>query len=520
MGTSVWIFIVSTMFGFAHGLCNVSMAEKCASQLQELYDSELLSSISSPDQVITESKKDLCLSTISGNSITQCYTTNSKSCVDQDHLAIQWNETMKDATNLCNESCSNYLEFQTCESKILYSAYRESKYQLFCTSYEESLSCASEILKSCKFNQSFFIDLIKKPTPRHYEHLCLTGCVNLDETIGVIDSCYGNIASIDIEDPTTQCESHTNFKSCVFDPDKVCREATQLFKNVYSYDALEIICTTTTSTTTTTTTTTTPTTTTTLTTEPSSTTPTTMTSTTVTTMTSTTPTTMTSTTPTTIKTPTTMTSRTPTTMTSTTPTTMTSTTPTTIKTPIRLEDATTKKETTVKQSTTDRTKKTVKTMESTTREITASVSSAPECVDEEVLKLSTDNQPSTEMCLRLLSLTACLYEKETTRYEDIRAMHSIVGDKVNKILSSGVLRNCTFNVRRDIILIQDLRNSSCAQTQEDSYEDEDLPICSGHNYGLIKCKRNGATSSRRSSVSIILSFLLIFVTLFLTNPAV
>uniref|UniRef100_K1QR47 Uncharacterized protein n=1 Tax=Magallana gigas TaxID=29159 RepID=K1QR47_MAGGI len=199
------------------------MAEKCASQLQELYDSELLSSISSPDQVITESKKDLCLSTISGNSITQCYTTNSKSCVDQDHLAIQWNETMKDATNLCNET---------------------------------------------------------------------------------------------------------------------------------------------------------------------------------------------------------------------------------------------------------------------------SVSSAPECVDEEVLKLSTENQPSTEMCLRLLSLTACLYEKETTRYEDIRAMHSIVGDKVNKILSSGVLRNCTFNVRRDIILIQDLRNSSCAQTQEDSYEDEDLPICSGHNYGLIKCKRN------------------------------
>lgn len=70
-------------------------------------------------------------------------------------------------------------------------------------------------------------------------------------------------------------------------------------------------------------------------------------------------------------------------------------------------------------------------------------------------------------------------------------MHSTVGDKVNKILSSGVLRNCTFNVRRDIILIQDLRNSSCAQTQEDSYEDEDLPICSGHNYGLIKCKRNG-----------------------------
>uniref|UniRef100_A0A8W8K2E3 DUF19 domain-containing protein n=1 Tax=Magallana gigas TaxID=29159 RepID=A0A8W8K2E3_MAGGI len=210
MGTSVWIFIVSTMFGFAHGLCNVSMAEKCASQLQELYDSELLSSISSPDQAITESKKDLCLSTISGNSITQCYTTNSKSCVDQDHLAIQWNETMKDATNLCNESCSNYLEFQTCESKILYSAYRESKYQLFCTSYEESLSCASEILKSCKFNQSFFIDLIKKPTPRHYEQLCLTGCVNLDETIGVIDSCYGNIANIDKEDPTTQCEQITH----------------------------------------------------------------------------------------------------------------------------------------------------------------------------------------------------------------------------------------------------------------------------------------------------------------------
>lgn len=493
MGTGVWIFIVSTIFGSARGLCNISMAEKCASQLQELYDSELLSSITTPDQVVTESKTSLCLSTISGNPITQCYTTNFKSCTDQDHLAIQWNETMKDVTNLCNESCSNYLEFQTCESKILYSAYRESKYQLFCTSYEESLSCASEILKNCKFNLSFFIDIIKKPMPRHYKQLCLTGCANLDETIGVIESCYGTIMNIDKEDPTTQCESHTNFKSCVFNPDKVCREATQLFKNVYSYDALEVICTTTTSTTTTTTTTT-PTTTT----------------------TTTTPTTASSST-----TPTTMTSTTPTMMTSTTPTTKTSTTPTTIKTPIRLEDTTTKKETTVKQQTTEMTTTTVKTMESTTREITAPVSSALECVDEEVLLLSTDNQPSTDMCLRLLSMTACLYEKETTRYEDIRTMHSIVGKVVNKILSSGVLRNCTFNVRRDIILIQDLRNSSCPQTQEDSYEDENLPICSGHNYGLIKCRRrNGATSSTWSSVSIILSFLSFFVTLFLSNLAV
>lgn len=492
MRTGVWIFIVSTIFGSARGLCNVSMAEKCASQLQELYDSELLSSITSPDQVVTESKKDLCLSTISGNSITECYTTNSKSCVGQDHLAIQWNETMKDVTNLCNDSCSNYLEFQTCESKILYSAYRESKYQLFCTSYEESLSCASEILRSCKFNLSFYIEIIKKPMPRHYEQLCLTGCVNLDETIGVIESCYGAIMNIDKEDPTTQCESHNNFKRCVFNPDKVCPEATQLFKNVYSYDALEVICTTTTSTTTTTTTTTTPTTTT----------------------TTTTPTTMSSST-----TPTTMMSTTPTMMTSTTPTTMTSTTPTPIKTPIdTTEDTTTKKDTTVKQPTTERTSTTMKTMESTTREITVPVSSAQECFDKdkEVLQLSTDNQPSTDMCLRLLSMTACLYEKETTRYEDIRAMHSIVGNVVNKILSSGFLRNCSFNVRRDIILIQDLRNSSCPQIQEDSNEDENLPICSGHNYGLIKCKRrNGATSSTWSSVSIVLSFLSFFVTLFL-----
>lgn len=116
-------------------------------------------------------------------------------------------------------------------------------------------------------------------------------------------------------------------------------------------------------------------------------------------------------------------------------------------------------------------------------------------------------------------MTACLYEKETTRYEDIRSLHSIVGKAVNKILSSGLLRNCTFSVRRDIILIENLQNSSCPQTQEDSSDDEDLPICTGHSFGLIKC-RNGAVVPEWSTVSIILPLLSFYASLYLSNSAV
>ena len=49
-------------------------------------------------------------SSIKGNNITRCFKDNSKSCVNQDHLAIQWNDTLKSVTNLCNESeyCLKY----------------------------------------------------------------------------------------------------------------------------------------------------------------------------------------------------------------------------------------------------------------------------------------------------------------------------------------------------------------------------------------------------------------------------
>lgn len=51
-------------------------------------------------------------SSIKGNNITRCFKDNSKSCVNQDHLAIQWNDTLKSVTNLCNESeyCLKYCE--------------------------------------------------------------------------------------------------------------------------------------------------------------------------------------------------------------------------------------------------------------------------------------------------------------------------------------------------------------------------------------------------------------------------
>jgi hypothetical protein len=83
-------------------------------------------------------------------------------------------------------------------------------------------------------------------------------------------------------------------------------------------------------------------------------------------------------------------------------------------------------------------------------------------------------------------MTACLFDKETTNYDDIRKMHSVVGNVVNKILKSGVLRNCTFQVQRESVLIQALRNSSCHQQKP---EVDDSPLCTGHGYGLIKCSK-------------------------------
>ncbi|XP_022337805.2 uncharacterized protein LOC111133589 [Crassostrea virginica] len=509
MKAVVCVIIASLNFGTVLSQCNVSMAEMCAAQLQERYDFELLSEITTPHQNVTESRKLLCLSSIKGNNITRCFKDNSKSCVNQDHLAIQWNDTLKSVTNLCNETCSNYQEFQACESKIQYRAYRESKYQLFCTSYEESISCASEILKNCKFNLSFFVDIIKQPIPVYYKQLCRTGCVNLDDTMKVIDSCYGSISNIMSEDPATQCKSHNNFKECLFKPDKVCREVTQLLQGVYSYDTLEIICTTTTSTTTTTTTTTPPSTTTTTSITTTST-PSTATTSQLTTKEGNSTTQSTTTPP-------------PPTTTATTEdkTTLRATTSQQLQTEISLTflDSTVIPTTTLKSlpstsksALSRKTTETTHVPESVVSQTSPSVSSALECVDKEILSLSSVDQLSAEMCLRFLTMTACLYEKDITKQDDIRNIHSIIGNVVNSILSRGMLKNCTFNIQKEIRLIEELNNSTCQQRQK-QLEEEDEPLCSGHGYGLVKC-RNGASSPTWANVLLTLSSLCVSIALF------
>ena len=90
-------------------------------------------------------------------------------------------------------------------------------------------------------------------------------------------------------------------------------------------------------------------------------------------------------------------------------------------------------------------------------------------------------------------MTACLYEKDITKQDDIRNIHSIIGNVVNQILSRGMLKNCTFNIQKEIRLIQELNNSTCQQGQK-QVEEEDEPLCSGHGYGLFKC-RNGMNKS-------------------------
>ena len=96
-------------------------------------------------------------------------------------------------------------------------------------------------------------------------------------------------------------------------------------------------------------------------------------------------------------------------------------------------------------------------------------------------------------CRRFLKMTACLYEKDITKQDDIRNIHSIIGNVVNKILSRGMLKNCTFNIQKEIRLIEELNNSTCQQRQK-QLEEEDEPLCSGHGYGLLKC-RNGMNKS-------------------------
>ena len=90
-------------------------------------------------------------------------------------------------------------------------------------------------------------------------------------------------------------------------------------------------------------------------------------------------------------------------------------------------------------------------------------------------------------------MTACLYEKDITKQDDIRNIHSIIENVVNKILSRAMLKNCTFNIQKEIRLIEELNNSTCQQRQK-QLEEEDEPLCSGHGYGLLKC-RNGMNKS-------------------------
>ncbi|XP_061162405.1 uncharacterized protein LOC133171632 [Saccostrea echinata] len=500
------VLLVFWNIGMVWTACNVSRAEMCAAQFQERYDSELLVELTSSNKNVTKSRELLCLSTVKDNNITKCYADSSNACTNQDHLAIQWNETMSDVITLCNETCTNYLEFQTCESKIQYTAYRDSKFELFCKSYEEGISCASGILKNCKFDLSFYINIITKPMPTYYNRICLTGCVNLDETMKVINNCYNFIGNIMNEDSVSQCASHNNFKNCLFAPDKVCREVTQLLKVIYSYDTLELICTTTTSTSTQPTTTTREITTLSTTRQeiaPQSTSTTEEITTQSTKMTQ-------EITPQPVITNK-MTKRGQTTEFATTKQ-ASITTKITIP-PLQEEEISTS--TTSRSPTT--VKKELKTQSDDSTQVTSTKadrnagtqSSALECLDTKVLSISANSQPSTEQCLRFLTMAACLFEKETTNYKEIKSVLSIVGNKINDILRSGVLRNCTFNVQKEIVLIQELRNSTCQQLQS---EQDEEPLCTGHGYGLVKCTKGGA-SSMRDRASEFLSFLLVLVLL-------
>ncbi|KAK6192388.1 hypothetical protein SNE40_003864 [Patella caerulea] len=169
------------------------------------------------------SMEDLCLNTIKGNNLTQCYIDATVGCqvsVDQQPTDTmkKWEQVMQDIYRLCDGSCPQFLErtinITQCTSMIRFDSLYDNQFNIFCGSLNESLRCADAVTKECPMFSKLFYDLLPQGVDSTANTICTAGCNNFDEAMGVLESCKVHVMNLP-EDLDAACSAYNKFKECL-----------------------------------------------------------------------------------------------------------------------------------------------------------------------------------------------------------------------------------------------------------------------------------------------------------------
>ncbi|XP_071093390.1 uncharacterized protein [Haliotis cracherodii] len=207
--------------GVTSQTCNTTHAEVCVREMEGVLNQVIETATEGGAAVGTLEK--ICLDTIKGNNLTQCYIDATAGCNIQGDEAPtwtmqRWERVMQDIYKLCDGACPSFLErtinITQCTSLIRFDSLYESSFGNFCRSLNDSLECAAQVTAECPMFARLFYDLLPQGVDQTANTICTAGCANFDEAMEVLETCKAHVMDLP-EDLDTACKSYQQFKSCL-----------------------------------------------------------------------------------------------------------------------------------------------------------------------------------------------------------------------------------------------------------------------------------------------------------------
>ncbi|XP_067669832.1 uncharacterized protein [Haliotis asinina] len=207
--------------GVTSQTCNTTHAEVCVREMEGVLNQVIETAAGEGAAVGTLEK--ICLDTIKGNNLTQCYIDATAGCNIQGDEAPtwtmqRWERVMQDIYKLCDGACPSFLErtinITQCTSLIRFDSLYESSFGNFCRSLNDSLECAAQVTADCPMFARLFYDLLPQGVDQTANTICTAGCANFDEAMEVLETCKAHVMDLP-EDLDAACKSYVQFKSCL-----------------------------------------------------------------------------------------------------------------------------------------------------------------------------------------------------------------------------------------------------------------------------------------------------------------
>lgn len=236
--------------------CAPKAAEPCLEGRRLKYSNALKAYGGSADATLQfeELGPQICLTQIRHDDDGNCFETNTELCAkgEANNLKQTWNSLDNNITALCEKVCPNFLHIASCKNLTVSEELKDSRFEKFCSSFNESIRCVTTALSDCEFGMAIYYAALDHQILPYWNKICNSGCPNTDETVGVIKTCAKPLQELNSNSMKDICGVHYNFKQCVFGSQVVCQEQVMtlisfLYRKYYRIDTL---CKTTTSTTT------------------------------------------------------------------------------------------------------------------------------------------------------------------------------------------------------------------------------------------------------------------------------